>query len=89
MGGDARERMHESGCGSGFSGADTTLAHLIGSDKSHDLESTPASAPYPLPIRSLSAPYPLPIRSRAMWPVLANGSSRASALSWKSNFRQQ
>ena len=34
--------------GSGFSGADaradTTLAHLIGSDKSHDLESTPASA---------------------------------------------
>ena len=36
---------------------------LIGSDKSHDIE----SAPYPLPIRSriqsLSAPYPLPIRS--------------------------
>ena len=42
-----------------------------------------------LSIRSLSAPYPLPIRSRAMWPVLTNGSSRASALSWKSNFRQQ
>ena len=26
-------------------GADTTLANLIGSDKSHDLESTPTSAP--------------------------------------------
>ena len=44
---DARERMHESGCESGFSGVDTSLAHLIGSDKSHDLESAPASALVP------------------------------------------
>ena len=43
-----------SGCGRGF-----PLYSLIGSDKSHDLESAPASAPYPLP-------HPLPIRSRAM-----------------------
>ena len=54
---DARELSHwlrevtwhesgcESGCGSGFSGADDTkLAHLIGSETSHDLESAPASA---------------------------------------------
>ena len=39
---------HESRCKSGFSGAaaraDTKLAHLIGSETSHDLESAPASA---------------------------------------------
>ena len=37
---DARERMRESG----FLGADSSLANLIGSDRSHDLESAPASA---------------------------------------------